>query len=71
MINNLSPAENKVLNLMEFGVTNYEIANELFVCVGTVRSHLNSIYRKLGFKNKSGNYKARLELISKVKRRNK
>jgi ATP/maltotriose-dependent transcriptional regulator MalT len=35
------------------GMKNAEIAKELFVVVGTIKSHLNSIYRKLGVSSRT------------------
>lgn len=50
----LSERELEVLNLLASGRTNAEIARDLFISVGTVKSHTNSIYRKLGAKNRTG-----------------
>ena len=50
----LSGRELEVLNLLAAGKTNAEIARALFISVGTVKSHTNSIYRKLGAKNRTG-----------------
>lgn len=44
----LSERELEVLELVAAGLKNQEIAQELFVVVGTVKAHINSIYRKLG-----------------------
>jgi hypothetical protein len=35
------------------GRTNSEIANDLFVAVGTVKSHVNNIYNKLEVRNRT------------------
>lgn len=43
----LSDRERAVLRLLAAGLSNREIATELFVTVGTAKTHLNSIYRKL------------------------
>ena len=48
----LSEREVEVLALLASGRTNAEIADELFVAVGTVKSHVNNIYRKLGAANR-------------------
>jgi DNA-binding CsgD family transcriptional regulator len=48
----LSVKESEVLELLHDGKTNKEIAAELFVSVSTVKSHLNSIYRKLGVRSR-------------------
>jgi LuxR family maltose regulon positive regulatory protein len=43
----LSERELEVLQLIAAGKTNRRIATELFVSVGTVKTHLNNLYRKL------------------------
>jgi LuxR family maltose regulon positive regulatory protein len=48
----LSERELEVLGLVAAGLKNQEIAAELFVVVGTVKAHLNSIYRKLGVQSR-------------------
>ena len=42
-----------MLNLLALGKTNSEVAGDLFVSVGTVKSHTGNIYRKLGAKNRA------------------
>jgi len=49
----LSERELEVLNLLASGKTNSEVARDLFVSVGTVKSHTGNIYRKLGAKNRA------------------
>jgi ATP/maltotriose-dependent transcriptional regulator MalT len=49
----LSEREVEVLTLLASGRTNAEIAKDLFVAVGTVKSHVNNIYRKLGAANRA------------------
>jgi DNA-binding CsgD family transcriptional regulator len=49
----LSGRELEVLNLLATGRTNSEIARDLFVAVGTVKSHTGNIYRKLDVKNRA------------------
>ncbi len=49
----LSEREIEVLALLSSGRTNAEIANDLFVALGTVKAHVNNIYRKLGTKNRA------------------
>lgn len=46
-VENLTPREREVLSLMSEGLTNCEIAEQLTVTVGTVKSHVSSILRKL------------------------
>jgi DNA-binding NarL/FixJ family response regulator len=44
----LSPREAEVLKLVAQGLTNAQIASELFISPNTVNRHLNSVYRKIG-----------------------
>ena len=44
--------EQKILSLIEMGKTNKEIANELFIEVSTVKSHINKLYAKLQVTNR-------------------
>jgi DNA-binding NarL/FixJ family response regulator len=48
----LTPRESEVMELLQTGKTNAEIANELHVSVETIRSHARRIYRKLGVKTR-------------------
>ena len=48
----LGTQEEKVLNLLIQGLSNQEIANELFVSVNTIRNHIANIYKKTGMKKK-------------------
>ncbi len=48
----LSERELEVLSLLASGRTNSEVARDLFVSVGTVKSHTGNIYRKLDAKNR-------------------
>lgn len=48
----LSERELEVLQVLASGKTNSEVARELFVSVGTVKSHTGNIYRKLDAKNR-------------------
>jgi LuxR family maltose regulon positive regulatory protein len=48
----LSPQERKVLRLLAAGNSNAEIARELVVSVNTVRTQVQSIYRKLNVNNR-------------------
>jgi LuxR family transcriptional regulator, maltose regulon positive regulatory protein len=43
----LTTRELEVLRLIASGKSNHRIATELFVSVGTVKTHLNNLYRKL------------------------
>lgn len=49
----LSERELEVLTLLASGRTNSEIARDLFVSVGTVKSHTGNIYRKLDARNRA------------------
>jgi ATP/maltotriose-dependent transcriptional regulator MalT len=49
----LSEREVEVLSLLASGKTNSEVAGDLFVSVGTVKSHTGNIYRKLGARNRA------------------
>jgi ATP/maltotriose-dependent transcriptional regulator MalT len=49
----LSERELEVLTLLASGRSNREIARDLFVAVGTVKTHTNNIYRKLGARNRA------------------
>ena len=44
----LSPRESEVLQLIVAGRTNKEIADALFLSENTVKTHVNSLYTKLG-----------------------
>lgn len=49
----LSGREMEVLKLLSLGRTNPEIASDLFIGVGTVKTHVNNIYRKFGVRNRT------------------
>ncbi len=53
MNESLSERELEVLTLLASGKSNREIAKDLFVALGTVKTHTNNIYRKLGAKNRA------------------
>jgi LuxR family transcriptional regulator, maltose regulon positive regulatory protein len=48
LIEPLSDRELELLQLMAVGLSNQEIADRLFITLGTVKSHANHIYGKLG-----------------------
>jgi LuxR family maltose regulon positive regulatory protein len=48
----ISSRELQVLHLIELGLTNQEIAERLVIAVSTVKSHINSIYNKIGADNR-------------------
>lgn len=49
----LSSCEQRVMELMAQGLSNTAIAAQLFVSVNTIKSHVRSIFRKLGVNNRS------------------
>ncbi len=53
LVEPLTERELEVLNLIARGLTNREIAERLTVVIGTVKAHNNSIYGKLGVKNRA------------------
>ncbi len=58
----LSERELEVLSLMSAGYSNPEIARELVVSVGTVKTHTNHIYMKLDVRNRAEAVKRAIEL---------
>ena len=48
----LSDREIEVLKLLERGLSNQQIAEELFISTNTVKAHLKNIYGKLGVNNR-------------------
>jgi DNA-binding CsgD family transcriptional regulator len=60
----LTPTERKVVELVVEGLTNAEIGQRMFVTAGTVKSHLNHIYDKLGVTNRRQLVGAAREAIS-------
>ncbi|GAB7039560.1 MULTISPECIES: response regulator transcription factor [Catenuloplanes] len=51
-LGDLSPRELDVVRLTAQGRTNAEIAAELFISIGTVKTHLSSVQAKLGARNR-------------------
>ena len=49
---NLSVRELEILAQMKLGKTNKDIAKSLNIAVGTVKLHVNSIFRKLDVSNR-------------------
>jgi len=54
----LTKKENEVLDLILEGKTNQEIANQLFVELSTIKTHVNNVYRKTGIHNRDELFKA-------------
>jgi DNA-binding CsgD family transcriptional regulator len=52
-VESLTPSEVRVARLAAGGMGNREIAQELFVSVKTVETHLGSAYRKLDISSRS------------------
>jgi LuxR family maltose regulon positive regulatory protein len=52
LVEPLTDREMDVLRLIVAGLSNAEIAEELFIAVSTVKSHINHIYGKLGVENR-------------------
>jgi DNA-binding CsgD family transcriptional regulator len=51
--NQISKRELEIIQLVCSGRSNQEIADELFISVGTVKNHLYNIYLKLGISNRT------------------
>jgi LuxR family transcriptional regulator, maltose regulon positive regulatory protein len=52
LINTLSEQELRVLNLIVIGKSNQEIAEELFISIGTAKWHVHNVFQKLGVGNR-------------------
>lgn len=50
----LVPREKEILSLLAEGLTNQQIASQLFIGVATVKTHLGNLYRKLGVSDRAG-----------------
>ena len=57
----LTPREIEVLGLVAVGMTNAQVAKELFVSPRTVETHLTSIYHKLGVSSRAAATRLALE----------
>ena len=56
----LSPREQEIFSHLEQGLRNIEIAEHFDISLATIKTHISSIYRKLGVRN-------RVEAIAKVR----
>ncbi|QZA08620.1 AAA family ATPase [Mycolicibacter heraklionensis] len=54
----LTPAEHRVAELASAGLSNKQIAAELFIAPKTVETTLSSVYRKLGIRSRGGLFAA-------------
>lgn len=52
-IASLTPQQYKVLNMLNDGLLNKQIAYELDVSEATIKAHMTAIFRKLGVKNRT------------------
>ena len=53
LIEPLSDRELEILELVATGRSNREIASELYVATGTVKAHINHIFRKVSVRNRT------------------
>ncbi len=51
--NELTPREMEVLKLIGEGKTNQEIADELFIGIKTVKTHVSNVLSKLGVEDRT------------------
>lgn len=51
-INNLTNRENEILILMNQGLSNKEITEQLFISMTTLKTHISHIFKKLGVKER-------------------
>ena len=54
MSEHLTPREISILRRLESGLSNKEIAEAIFVSVGTLKWHLHNVYSKLNVTNRFG-----------------
>ena len=52
-VNKLTVSERRVAELAASGMSNREIAQQLFVTVKAVEWHLSNVYRKLGIRSRT------------------
>jgi DNA-binding CsgD family transcriptional regulator len=52
-VDTLTKTERRIADLVAEGLTNAEVAAQLYLSARTVESHLTQIYRKVGVRNRS------------------
>ena len=52
ILNDLTTREREVFTLVGRGLSNEEIAADLYLSIATVKTHLNSLFRKLGVRDR-------------------
>ncbi len=60
LLDSLSPREREIFSYLEQGLRNIEIAEHYDISLATTKTHISSIYRKLGVRN-------RVEAIAKAR----
>jgi DNA-binding CsgD family transcriptional regulator len=53
VIQPLTDTQRRILSLIGTGMSNQQVADELFITVGTTKWHLNQIYRRLQARNRT------------------
>ena len=53
VVDALSEREIEILSHVATGKSNREIASELYVAIGTVKAHINHVFRKLSARNRT------------------
>jgi DNA-binding NarL/FixJ family response regulator len=48
----LTPREAEIVRSVALGKTNAEVAEKLSITEGTVKTHLNNVFKKLGIRNR-------------------
>lgn len=49
----LTPREGQILALISRGYSNQEIANELYLSINSIKSHIRSAYRRIGVERRT------------------
>lgn len=63
--NRITEREKNVLELIALGKKNQEIADQLFVDISTIKTHINNIYKKTGLKNRKELFSLSQKLLEK------